>query len=774
MSDSDALLSGYLQSQVDKELYGDVALFGTAAGDRLEEGSLEKKIYVQLREQIAEVAAGKRDSAAFKIDQNSLSELKWTAADLGCPITILPDNTLDFTTLMALSEKFNSDLDTGKIINCLLSDCPYELYWFDKTAGMRSTYNIGGGTDELHITSLTLQFTVSGNYRGSGTYTVDTAKTKAASAAANIADIIRENDGKGDRDKLDAYRAEICDLVSYNWDATTAGFPYGDPWQLIYVFDGDPSTNVVCEGYSKAFQYLCDNSRFDGDVTCHSVSGTMDGGGHMWNVVSWNGKNYLADVTNCDAGTVGAPDRLFLVGTAGTENNRTHTFTIMGTEIVYRYDDEMKNLLCDGFPALSALAALTFADSSRYDIPAATVGAAIREIDLSGGVSGGMTPYIFSAEGLPAGLAISAAGVISGKPSAAGQAGTATITVTDAAGARKSITIAYGAVSPAAVPVTGVTLTPRELELAAGKTQKLSWAVSPAGATVQDVTFTSDHPEIAAVDRETGVVTGVSAGKAIITVETADGGKTAQCAVTVFCDHNNQAETAAKASDCKTQGWSKYYTCEDCGRLLDADGVSPLDAVPYLPLAAHTAQRHDSVAATHETAGSKEYWTCEVCGGFFGDAACTQVVSPESLVIPAVPHSYGDTWEKDSQKHWHVCECGHTADEAAHTFGRWTVTLEATETETGERERSCSVCGHTETQVIPIGGIQEPDIIPGDLDGDGQVTIQDVMEACKVLARQSAGTPPTADELAGGDLNGDQKITISDIMEICKILARKS
>ncbi|MCI8360758.1 MAG: family 78 glycoside hydrolase catalytic domain, partial [Clostridiales bacterium] len=33
-------------------------------------------------------------------------------------------------------------------------------------------------------------------------------------------------------------------------------------------------------------------------------------------------------------------------------------------------------------------------------------------------------------------------------------------------------------------------------------------------------------------------------------------------------------------------------------------------------------------------------------------------------------------------------------------------------------------------------GGDQPDILPGDLDGNGEVTIQDVMEACKVLARQ--------------------------------------
>ncbi|MCI8360720.1 MAG: hypothetical protein HFE86_05205 [Clostridiales bacterium] len=67
-----------------------------------------------------------------------------------------------------------------------------------------------------------------------------------------------------------------------------------------------------------------------------------------------------------------------------------------------------------------------------------------------------------------------------------------------------------------------------------------------------------------------------------------------------------------------------------------------------------------------------------------------------------------------------------------------------------------------------------PAAVPGDMNGDGNVTIQDVMEACKVLARQSAGKAPTADEMVRGNLDGDGAFTIRDVMEICKILARKA
>jgi putative cell wall-binding protein len=94
---------------------------------------------------------------------------------------------------------------------------------------------------------------------------------------------------------------------------------------------------------------------------------------------------------------------------------------------------------------------LAFVHSFAYDLPAMTVGTPIAQRNVSGTVSGGVPPYTFSATGLPAGIAISATGIISGTPLAASPAGSATITVRDANSAADSITIAYGAISPATV-----------------------------------------------------------------------------------------------------------------------------------------------------------------------------------------------------------------------------------------------------------------------------------------------------------------------------------
>ena len=70
---------------------------------------------------------------------------------------------------------------------------------------------------------------------------------------------------------------------------------------------------------------------------------------------------------------------------------------------------------------------------------------------------------------------------------------------------------------------------------------------------------------------------------------------------------------------------------------------------------------------------------------------------------PAHEHEFSDSWSKDATHHWHAATCEHTtevSDKAKHTFGNWTTTKEATEEAEGSKERTCTVCGYTATEVI--------------------------------------------------------------------------
>ena len=86
--------------------------------------------------------------------------------------------------------------------------------------------------------------------------------------------------------------------------------------------------------------------------------------------------------------------------------------------------------------------------------------------------------------------------------------------------------------TPAKVTVTGVTLNKTTLSLLEGNFETLTATVSPDNASNKSVTWKSSATDIAKVD-DSGKVTAVKAGSATITVTTTDGGKTADCSVTV-------------------------------------------------------------------------------------------------------------------------------------------------------------------------------------------------------------------------------------------------
>ena len=118
-------------------------------------------------------------------------------------------------------------------------------------------------------------------------------------------------------------------------------------------------------------------------------------------------------------------------------------------------------------------------------------------------------------------------------------AGNVTITATAQAAsgtikATKSITI-----NP--ISVTSVSLDTTSVSIKEGKTTTLVATISPSNATNKNVTWSTSNFGVATVSN--GVVTGISAGSATITVRTADGNKTATCDVTVTASTSGGEET---------------------------------------------------------------------------------------------------------------------------------------------------------------------------------------------------------------------------------------
>ena len=345
-------------------------------GETVLTSSFDLAVYAKLKEAVAQVAAGERTDTVFTF---TLAELgikepqTWTAADMGLETIFYTDENGDLVWAEGAAEAINHMLGyggMGAILDVLRVDCPYELYWYDKTAtGGAGSLGPSVSVNALDCITVTpaatieMRLCVAADYAPGGVTggcETDPARTGAAKTAAeNARQVVEKYAALGDYDKLLAYKDEICALVDYNHDAAdNTATLYGDPWQLIYVFDGDPTTKVVCEGYSKAFQYLFDQSDFQNELYCYTVTGTTlceagnSQGAHMWNICTMDdGLNYLVDVTNSDAGTVGRQGQLFLVGARGSADTQ---YNVSDVEMRYAYDRETLNLYGEDILTLAA------------------------------------------------------------------------------------------------------------------------------------------------------------------------------------------------------------------------------------------------------------------------------------------------------------------------------------------------------------------------------------------------------------------------------------
>ena len=197
--------------------------------------------YNSLKTQIENVASGEETSTVFRVTYEDLGYTKstWTAEELEVDAVAVENGesvTITAEAENAVSARMKCNLDV--VLRALLVDCPYELYWFDKTVGVHQNMPISLRWDSdaqcyniVVVEAVEYSFAVAADY-SAGLYLVNpSAVVTAQQAAVNARAIINTYAGLADSEILRGYKNAICDRVSYNSaameDETTA---YGDPW----------------------------------------------------------------------------------------------------------------------------------------------------------------------------------------------------------------------------------------------------------------------------------------------------------------------------------------------------------------------------------------------------------------------------------------------------------------------------------------------------------------------------------------------------------------
>ena len=191
-------------------------------------------------------------------------------------------------------------------------------------------------------------------------------------------------------------------------------------------------------------------------------------------------------------------------------------------------------------------------------------------------------------------------------------------------------------------------------------------------------------------------------------------------------------EIGRKDATCTEDGWVKYGCTYESNRYATAPEHTDQWTETIDALGHDFTVKQSETPATCETAGTI-VWKCSRC-----DETKTET-------IPALGHHWVDNGDNST----HICVKGDATE--AHSYGEWTTVTEATCTTAGQKQHTCAVCGHVETQEIPATGHHWVD------NGDGTHTCPD----CGATEGQPVNTN-SALELRVVDAEGmNQPFTVS-------------
>ena len=151
---------------------------------------------------------------------------------------------------------------------------------------------------------------------------------------------------------------------------------------------------------------------------------------------------------------------------------------------------------------------------------------------------------------------------------------------------------------------------------------------------------------------------------------------------------------------------NKDHICDDCGKTisnhLDADNDHRCDFCERL-ITNHADENRNHICdicekvISNHTGGEATCTAkavCELCGKAYGEK------DPAN-------HTGENRWTTDDKTHereWTCCGVV-TVETEAHTFGKWVTAAKPTSHKKGEKERTCEVCGYTQTKTVSPTGV---------------------------------------------------------------------
>lgn len=166
---------------------------GAKAGDSLK--GIDRLIYDALREAVAEIAAGRRDTGIVKIPVPAGTpgiRNRYTAEDLGLEYVYSGSLNPELTAALEKAAPIHYD----EIMECLIADSSYEMFpltgGVEKPAGNVFPFHVSGSGDDLDVylddhVEIALRPADEFADPDSGRYAIDTARVRVVRAASCVA-----------------------------------------------------------------------------------------------------------------------------------------------------------------------------------------------------------------------------------------------------------------------------------------------------------------------------------------------------------------------------------------------------------------------------------------------------------------------------------------------------------------------------------------------------------------------------------------------------------